>query len=60
MYFNEDMQDARRAVEDTLQHYEDLLSMLSADRRRTVVAAIGLKMEELRAHMSAMTEEIDS
>ena len=60
VYFNEDMQDAKQAVQEALQHYEDLLSMLNVDQRQTIVASIGLKIEELRAHMNAMTEEIDS
>ena len=60
IYFNEDMQDARGAVENALSHYEDMLSMLSAEQRRTVVAAIGLRMEELKAHLLAITEDVDN
>lgn len=59
IYFNEDMQDAKVAVQEAIRHYEDLLTQLSGAQRETVVTAIGLKMEELRAQLIAITEEID-
>lgn len=54
------MQDAKTAVKDALSQYEDLLSMLSAEQKRNVVASIGLKMEELKAQLIAITEEHDT
>ena len=53
------MQDARSAVQDTLSRYGDLLSMLSVDQKRTVVGSIGLRMEELKAQLVAITEQLD-
>ena len=60
MYFNEDMQDARTAVEEAVRQYTDLLSRLSETQTRRVVAAIGLKMEELKAQLVAISEELDT
>lgn len=60
VYFNDDMQDAKTAVKDALSRYEDLLSMLSTEQKRNVVASIGLKMEELKAQLIAITEEHDT
>ena len=59
VYFNEDMQDARRAVKEAIEQYNDLLSMLSETQRQSVVGAIGLKMEELKAQLVAITEEME-
>lgn len=60
MYFNEDLQDARTAVEEAVRQYTDLLSRLSETQTQRVVAAIGLKMEELKAQLVAITEELDT
>ncbi|CAI8007757.1 hypothetical protein GBAR_LOCUS5360 [Geodia barretti] len=59
VYFNEDMQDARIAVEEAVGQYNNLLSMLSETQSRSVVATIGLKMEELKAQLAAITEEME-
>ena len=59
MYFNEDMQDAGIAVEEAVGQYNNLLSMLSETQSRSVVATIGLKMEELKAQLAAITEEME-
>ena len=60
VYFNEDMQEAQCAVEEALREYYGLLSELSVEQTQTVVAAIGLKMEELKAQLVAIREELDS
>lgn len=57
MYFSEDMQDAQAAVKEALGSYEDLLSTLNVEQRQNVVASIGLKMEELKAQLIAITED---
>jgi hypothetical protein len=59
VYFNEDIQDARTAVEEAIGQYNDLLSMLSETQRQSVVVTIGLKMEELKAQLVAITEEME-
>ena len=59
VYFNEDLQEAQTAVEEALREYEDLLGALSAEQRQSVVGAIGLKVEELKAQLAAIKEELD-
>ena len=46
-------------MEEALREYEDLLGALSAEQRQSVVGAIGLKMEELKAQLTAIREELD-
>lgn len=46
-------------MKDALSQYEDLLNMLSTEQKQNVVASIGLKMEELKAQLIAITEEDD-
>lgn len=49
VYFNDDLKDAKEAVQETLSHFEDLMAKLSEEQERNVRRTIGLKMEELRA-----------
>ena len=46
-------------MEEAIGQYNDLLSMLSETQRQSVVATIGLKMEELKAQLVAITEEME-
>ena len=59
VYFNDDMQEARSAVEETLHLYGGLLSVLSEEQRRTVISSIGLKMEELKAQLVTVKEHLE-
>ena len=59
MYFDDDIKEAKSAVEETLQLYNDLLSTLSEDQRQTVISTIGLRMEELKAQLVALKEDIE-
>lgn len=47
-------------MEEAVRQYTDLLSKLSEAQTQRVVAAIGLKMEELKAQLVAITEELDT
>ncbi|XP_011661834.1 uncharacterized protein LOC105437211 [Strongylocentrotus purpuratus] len=49
VYFNDDLKDAKEAVQETLSQFEDLMAKLSEEQERNVRRTIGLKMEELRA-----------
>lgn len=53
------MKEARTAVEEAIGEYNKLLGVLSEAQMQSVVTAIGLKMEELKAHLAAITEELD-
>ena len=46
-------------MEEAVGQYNNLLSMLSETQSRSVVATIGLKMEELKAQLAAITEEME-
>ena len=59
VYFDDDIKEAKPAVEETLQLYSDLLGELSEDQRQTVVSTIGLRMEELKAQLAALKEGIE-
>lgn len=59
VYFNDDMQEAKSAVEETLHLYGDLLSGLSEEQRQTVISSIGLKMEELKAQLATVKEHLE-
>lgn len=60
VYFSDDLQEAKSAVEETLQLYDALLSVLSEEQKQTVISSIGLKMEELKAQLIAIKEHMDS
>ena len=52
------MEEAQEAVEETLNEYKQFLEKLSDKQRQSVVASLGLRMEELKAQKLAMEEEI--
>ncbi|XP_062607816.1 uncharacterized protein LOC134269628 [Saccostrea cucullata] len=58
VYFTEDMQEASKAVADTIKLYEKFLIELNENQKKEVTRTIGLKMAELRAQYSAMEEEL--
>ncbi|XP_038064295.1 uncharacterized protein LOC119734802 [Patiria miniata] len=58
VYFNEDLQDADQAVEETLADFKRLLSQLDDAQRQTVTRSIGLKMEELSAQQQMIRESL--
>ncbi|XP_061175212.1 uncharacterized protein LOC133184253 [Saccostrea echinata] len=58
VYFSEDMQEASKAVAETIKLYEKFLKELNENQKKEVTRTIGLKMAELRAQYSAMEEEL--
>ncbi|XP_041474538.1 uncharacterized protein LOC121423275 [Lytechinus variegatus] len=58
VYFNDDLKDAKEAVQETLSQFEDLMVKLSEEQERNVRRTIGLKMEELRAQEAMIDESL--
>ena len=58
VYFNEDLQEAKESIEETLAKYKSLLSKLSEEQERNVRRTIGLKMEELKAQEAMILESL--
>ncbi|XP_054763363.1 uncharacterized protein LOC129269948 [Lytechinus pictus] len=58
VYFNDDLKDAKEAVQETLSQFEDLMVKLSEEQERNVRRTIGLKMEELRAQEAMIDESM--
>lgn len=58
VYFSEDMQEAQTAVQETLNEYQKLLGNLSETQRKDVIAALGLRMEELKAQQAAIEDSL--
>ena len=57
MYFSEDMEEASKAVDETLMMYNDFLEQLTKSQRQEVLRTIGLKMQELKAQKINLEEE---
>ncbi|ESP04054.1 hypothetical protein LOTGIDRAFT_230306 [Lottia gigantea] len=57
-YFSEDVEDAQKAVKETLESYQQLLAKISDSQKQQVMRTIGLKMEELKAQLIAMEEDL--
>ncbi|XP_033631033.1 uncharacterized protein LOC117292961 [Asterias rubens] len=58
VYFNDDLEDADGAVEETLKEYKSLLARLSEEQKQTVMRTIGLRMEELSAQQIMIRESL--
>ncbi|XP_033108059.1 uncharacterized protein LOC117109756 [Anneissia japonica] len=58
VYFNDDLNDASEAVNETLRTYSTLLDILTEQQKQNVVRSIGLKMEELKAHQSLIIDSL--
>ncbi|KAK6171142.1 hypothetical protein SNE40_019395 [Patella caerulea] len=58
VYFSDDVIDAKSAVEETLTEYQTLLNKISDSQKQQVMRTIGLRMEELKAQLTAMEDEL--
>lgn len=57
VYFSEDVEEAQKAVTETLDFYDNLLKKLSTDQKKDVLRTIGLKIEELKAQQEALIDD---
>ena len=57
-YFSDDMSDAQEAVNTTLDAYQSLLNELNEQQTQHVLRSIGLKMEELKAQLKMIEDEL--
>lgn len=58
VYFNDDLEEAKESVQETLGRYQNLLHKLNEEQERNVRRTIGLKMEELRAQEAMIIESL--
>ncbi|XP_060571461.1 uncharacterized protein LOC132729669 [Ruditapes philippinarum] len=58
VYFSEDLEDAQKAVEETLTEYRQLLDKLTDQQRQEIISTIGLRMEELKAQQRAIEDHL--
>ncbi|EFJ32988.1 hypothetical protein SELMODRAFT_69085, partial [Selaginella moellendorffii] len=56
VYFNEEAETARVAVQAVLDKYQALLAKLSPEEKGGVQRAMGMKMEQLKAELAQLKE----
>lgn len=54
IYFDEEADNARKVVVETLEMYDSLLNKLPEAERRTVQRSMGLKIEQLKAEVQQL------
>ena len=57
MYYNDDKETARQAVQECLDFYDNLLKDLDNDQKLDVQRKIGLKIMELKSQLDALNAE---
>ncbi|XRB05492.1 hypothetical protein NFJ02_24g54430 [Pycnococcus provasolii] len=57
VYFNEEFHDAKQAVQETLQAWEEHLSSIQdQDKKDALMRSNGMKMEQLRAELATLED----
>lgn len=56
VYFNESAGEARRAVNDVLGRWRDLLAKVTDDEQAKLQRSMGLKLEQLKAELQELDE----
>ncbi|VFQ80164.1 unnamed protein product [Cuscuta campestris] len=56
LYFDEEAECARKAVNEVLELYEGLLEKLPEKEREAIQRSMGLKIEQLKAELEQLNE----
>jgi len=58
VYFEDDMNDAKEAIEELLARFDQAKQELTAAEANQLVQMVGLKMEELKSRLEVMQENL--
>ena len=58
VYFVDDLNEAREAIEQMIKRFEDARTQLPPAEAEQLVQIVGLKMEELRSRLATMDENL--
>ena len=58
VYFEDDMNDAREAIEELLERFAEARQTLPPAEAKQMVQMVGLKMEELKSRLDVMQENL--
>jgi uncharacterized coiled-coil DUF342 family protein len=58
VYFVDDLNEAREAIEQMIKRFEDARTQLPPAEAEQLVQIVGLKMEDLRSRLATMDENL--